>query len=73
MTRLINTKCGKCSAKGTLKIGKTIVDMHSLLKKEVLGLVRNDPYCFQCGTTFPDGFWKEINGYIYRIYSKNKG
>ena len=67
MTRLISIKCGKCSNKGTLRIGKTIIDTNDLLNKKVLGLVRNDPYCFQCGTTFPDGFWKEVNGFIYRI------
>jgi len=72
MTRLVSLKCGKCSANGTLRVGKTIVDHYSLLQKEVLGLVKNDPYCFQCGTTFPDGFWKESNGYIYRIYSSQQ-
>jgi|TARA_R100001460_G_scaffold3030_1_gene9321 hypothetical protein len=70
MARLINLKCGKCSAKGTLRTGKTIVDANDLLNKKVLGLVKNDPYCFQCGTTFPEGFWKESDGYIYRIQSK---
>ena len=47
-------KCGKCSANGKLPIGLTIIDPNSLLLKTVLGLVKNDPYCFQCGTTFPD-------------------
>lgn len=70
MTRLINIKCGKCSNKGVLRTGKTIVDTNDLLNKRLLGLVKNDPYCFQCGTTFPDGFWKENDGYIYRIQSK---
>ncbi len=70
MTRLINLKCGKCSANGKLRVGKTIVDTNDLLNKKVLGLVKNDPYCFQCGTTFPEGFWRESNGFIHRIRSK---
>ena len=41
-----------------------------LLNKKVLGLVKNDPYCFQCGMTFPEGFWREKDGYLYRIQSK---
>ena len=72
MTRLIKTRCGKCSDGGILPVGLTVVDHYSLLQKEVLGFVKNDPYCFQCGTTFPNGFWKEANGYIYRIYSTSK-
>ena len=66
-------KCGKCSANGKLPIGLTIIDPNSLLLKTILGLVKNDPYCFQCGTTFPDNsyenmrFWKESNGFVYRI------
>ena len=70
MTRLINTKCGKCAAGGKLRVGKTIVDKNELLNKKVLGLVKNDPYCFQCGMTFPEGFWREKDGYLYRIQSK---
>ena len=70
MTRLINLKCGKCSANGKLRVGKTIVDTNDLLNKKVLGLVKNDPYCFQCGTTFTEGFWRESNGFIHRIRSK---
>ena len=54
MSRLSNKfKCGKCSANGTLKVGITIIDPNSLLLKPVLGLVKNDPYCFQWGMTFP--------------------
>ena len=70
MTRLINTKCGKCAAGGKLRVGKTIVDTNELLNKKVLGLVKNDPYCFQCVMTFPEGFWREKDGYLYRIQSK---
>ena len=70
MTRLINLKCGKSSANGKLRVGKTIVDTKDLLNKKVLGLVKNDPYCFQCGMTFPEGFWREKDGYLYRIQSK---
>ena len=70
MTRLINLKCGKCSANCKLRVGKTIVDTNDLLNKKVLGLVKNDPYCFQCGMTFPEGFWREKDGYLYRIQSK---
>ena len=70
MTRLINTKCGKCAAGGKLRVGKTIVDTNELLNKKVLGLVKNEPYCFQCGMTFPEGFWREKDGYLYRIQSK---
>ena len=33
MTRLINTKCGKCAAGGKLRVGKTIVDTNELLNK----------------------------------------
>ena len=70
MTRLINLKCGKCSANGKLRVGKTIVDTNDLLNKKVLGLVKNDPYCFQCGMTLPEDFWREKDGYLYRIQSK---
>ena len=63
-------KCGKCSANGVIKVGLTIIDPNSLLLKPVLGLVKNDPYCFQCGMTFPEGFWKEKDGFIYRVQKK---
>jgi hypothetical protein len=63
-------KCGKCSINGTLEVGLTIMDPNALLLKPVLGLVKNDPYCFKCGSTFPEGFWKEKDGYIYRIQNR---
>jgi len=63
-------RCGKCSADGKLHVGLTVIDPNALLLKPILGLVKNDPYCFQCGTTFPKQmgeFWKESNGFVYRI------
>jgi ribosomal protein S27AE len=71
MTHYSNLTCGKCSGGGQFKTGRTILDEYALLNKTVLGLVKNDPHCVKCGTTFPDGFWREANGYIYRIQSKS--
>ena len=70
MTRLIDKKCGKCSDGGKLRVGKTIVDMYSLLTKQVLGLVKNDPYCFQCGTYFKSV--KELEEHKKKVHKTNK-
>jgi len=70
MTLYSRKICGKCSGRGQFKTGLTILDEYTLLDKTVLGLVKNDPHCVKCGTTFPNGFWKEENGYIYRIQQR---
>jgi len=59
-------KCGKCSINGKLKIGVSVLDMKSLLNRRMLGVIRDDPSCIKCGTRFPQGFRRIVNGYIYK-------
>jgi hypothetical protein len=59
-------KCGKCSIDGKLKIGVSVLDVKSLLNKRMLGVVKDDPSCIKCGTRFPQGFRRVVNGYIYK-------
>lgn len=70
-------KCGKCSIDGKLKIGVSVLDVKSLLNKRMLGVVKDDPSCIKCGTRFPQGFRRVVNGYIYKtkkeIFDKNDG
>ena len=40
--------------------------MKSLLNRRMLGVVRDDPSCIKCGTRFPQGFRRIVNGYIYK-------
>ena len=70
-------KCGKCSMNGELKIGVSVLDVKSLLDKRMLGVVKDDPSCIKCGTRFPQGFRRVVNGYIYKtkkeILNKDDG
>ena len=51
---------------GKLKIGVSVLDVKSLLNKRMLGVVKDDPSCIKCGTRFPQGFRRVVNGYIYK-------
>ena len=70
-TSLLKIKCGKCSAGVTLPTGLTIklpilTSKGSPRRVKGLGVVKEDPSCIKCGTTFPEGY-REVKGeYLYR-------
>jgi len=71
-TSLLKIKCGKCSANGTLPTGLTIklpilTPKGSPRRVKGLGVVKEDPSCIKCGTTFPEGYRQVKDDIIYRI------
>ena len=67
----LQLRCGKCSANGKLKTGLTvrvpILKSDGTAKVKILGIIKDDPSCIKCGTTFPEGYRQVKDDIIYRI------
>ena len=67
----LNLQWAKCSINGKYDIGLTV--KIPLLKSDgsprvkILGIIKDDPSCIKCGTTFPEGYRQVKGDLVYRI------
>jgi|TARA_B100001094_G_C17965683_1_gene687742 hypothetical protein len=67
----LNLKCAKCSVNGKFKTGLTVkvplLKSDGTARVKILGIIKDDPACIKCGTTFPEGYRQVKDDIIYRI------
>jgi hypothetical protein len=67
----LDLKCAKCTSNGKFESGLTVrvplLKSDGSARVKILGIIKDDPSCMKCGTTFPEGYRQVKNDIIYRI------